>query len=138
MKKIIILILTLSVQSCFSQNIKNISVNTEMNYVFARIYEKKTIVKELFNRGLFVTIYELSDSKITSKDNLEDFLSSYIVSVVPDGDYYSDSKLYKIEGLLNPTILDIKEGEFPNFRIKIEYGSYNKRKRKSFEFEGVQ
>ena len=63
---------------------------------------------------------------IIKKDNrvyikfMEDFLSSYLVSVIPDGDYYSYSKLYKIEGLYNPKVIEIKEtqGLF-KFIIKI-------------------
>jgi len=110
-----------------------------MNYVFARIYTKSK-TKELYNKGLFVTIYKMSDSKATPKERIEDFLSSYIISVRPDGDYYSYSKLYKIEGLIIPKIIEIKETVAPNFSIKIEHGSYrdNKRKMEIFEFEGVQ
>ena len=111
-----------------------------MNYIFSRIdYTKGIINKELYNRGLFVTVFEISDSKATPKERMEDFLRSYIISVTPDGDYYSYSNLYKIEGLIIPKVLEIKETTAPNFSIKIEHGSYrdNKRKIEIFEFEGV-
>ena len=143
MKKVIfILISYLTFWSCSSQEIlvRNLDYNSEMNYVFARIdYTKRIINKELYRGGLFVTIYEMSDSKATPKERMEDFSRSYIISVTPDGDYYSNSNLYKIEGLIIPKVLEIKETTARNFSVKIEHGSYrdNKRKIEVFEFEGV-
>jgi hypothetical protein len=143
MKKVLfILILFLTFWSCSSQEtiVKNLVYNTEMNYIFSRINTATIYKEKLYKEGLFITIYEMTDSKATPIEYIEDFLSSYIVSAVPDGDYYSYSKLYKIEGLINPKILEIKETTAPNFSIKIEHGSYrdNKRKIEIFEFEGVQ
>ena len=136
MKNIISILLIFFFISCKAQKIKDLSENKEMNYIFART-SKNVIVKELYNRGLFVTIFQLSDSKATPDEYMEDFLSSYMISVVPDGDYYSHSKLYKLEGLIIPKIIEIKESVYPKFIIKIEYGSFlEKRKVKSFEFEG--
>jgi len=143
--KSIIFILTflLSFWSCSSQEIlvRNLDYNFEMNYILARIDHTKGIInKELYNRGLFITVFEMSDSKATPKERMEDFLRSYIISVTPDGDYYSYSKLYKIEGLIIPKVLEIKETTALNFSVKIEHGSYrdNKRKIEIFEFEGAQ
>jgi len=143
MKKVIfILILCLTFWSCSSQEIlvKNLDDNSEMNYIFSRINPTTIYKDELYKGGLYITIYEMSDSKATPKERIEDFLSSYIISVRPDSDYYSYSKLYKIEGLIIPKIIEIKETVAPNFSIKIEHGSYrdNKRKMEIFEFEGVQ
>jgi len=131
MKKIILILVTLIFTNCKAQNIKNISQNTEMNYVFSRIYHKDIINKNLFNSGLFVSIYRISDSKVTPDDfskETEEFLDSYIISVTPDGDYYSTSKLYKIEGIYNPKIVEVKEGQYPKFTIKVEFGEYKKKK----------
>lgn len=123
--------------NCKAQKIKDLSSNQEMNYIFARIYTK-SITKELYDGILFVTIYEISDSNATPEDfsEGEEFLYSYLISVIPDGDYYSYSKLYKVEGLINPKILEIKETIFPMFSIKIEHGDYKNRKIEVFEFEG--
>ena len=79
-----------------------------MNYLFARIAPKLTINKELYKESLYITIYQLSDSKATPEnffDGYDGTLASFIVSIIPDGDYYTRSKLYKIEGFLNPKIL---------------------------------
>ena len=43
-----------------------------------------------------------------------------MISIAPDGNYYTWSKLYKIEALVNPKILEIKETKYPNFILKIE------------------
>ena len=127
------------ISNCTAQDIKDLSKNKEMNYIFARINPKNTVSKELYKGGLFVTIYELSDSKATPSKYMEDFLTSYIISVIPDGDYYyPGSKLYKIEGLAIPEILEIKEINPPNsFTIKIEYGVVGEKKVKTFNFDGI-
>ena len=121
--------------------VENLSSFENMNYLFARIAPKLTINKELYKESLYITIYQLSDSKATPEnffDGYDGTLASFIVSIIPDGDYYTRSKLYKIEGFLNPKILEVKETQYPNFSIKVEYGKDNKRKVKSFEFTGVK
>ena len=140
MKNLIFMIILLFCVNSKAQKvvIKDLSNDEEMNYIFSRINSENIISKELYNRGMFVTVYEISDSKSTPEEYMEDFLSSYIISVSPDGDYYSNSKLYKIEGIYNPKILEIKESESPKFLLKIEYGIQNKRKFEVFEFIGVQ
>lgn len=140
MKKVIFTIsLFLSFWSCSAQVpvLKNMESNSEMNYIFARINPAHILQRELFNGGLYITVYSISDSNATPKNNMEDFLTSYIISVVPDGDYYSQSKLYKIEGLYNPKILQIKESKAPDFIIKIEYGAKEKMNTKIFELNSV-
>lgn len=143
MKKLVFIsLLTLGV-GCKAQNFKlnNLSKNVEMNYIFARIVTEDVITKDLYDRGLFATIYRISDTKKTTEDysDGDEFLSSYIISVVPDSDYYTDSVLYKLEGFINPKILEIKETKYPNFIVKIEYGSFlNERKIEKFEIRGSE
>ena len=136
---VFILLYFFTLNSCKSQEIsvKDLANEVDMNYIFARINPTQISSTSLYNNGLFVNIYKLSDSKITPEKFKEDFLSSYLVSVIPDGDYYSYSKLYKIEGLYNPKIIEVKEtqGLF-NFIIKIEFGIYNNRQIQNFELEG--
>ena len=115
----------------------DLSDRTEMNYYFARIEHNTTNSKWLYNGGLNINIFLMIDDRATPIEFLEDFVSSYIISVTPDGDYYSWSKLFKIEGLYNPKILEIKEKEYaPYFTITIEYGDYNQREEKVFTLKG--
>ena len=136
---VFILLYFFTLNSCKSQEIlvKDLANEVDMNYIFARINPTQISSTSLYNNGLFVNIYKLSDSKITPEKFKEDFLSSYLVSVIPDGDYYSYSKLYKIEGLYNPKVIEVKEtqGLF-KFIIKIEFGIYNNRQIQNFELEG--
>lgn len=127
--------------SCVSQEqiVKKIDLSNqqELNYIFSRIVEKKPIVKSLYKDGLFVTIIEISDSKATPENLFEGYcasVSSFYISVYPDGDGYTSSKLYKIEGLIHPKIIGISETKYPNFKINIEYGDFDKRVNKIFEF----
>tara|TARA_B110000240_G_scaffold198066_1_gene256137 strand:+ start:3685 stop:4116 length:432 start_codon:yes stop_codon:yes gene_type:complete len=143
MRKIITLITLLTFLSCSSQNlkIKDFSDKKDINYIFARINLKNIISKELYDRGIFIKIFEISDSKATLKnisEGTEEFLSSYIISVVSDGDYYTGSKLYKVEGLLNPKIIEIQKESYPDFIINIEYGTSKNRKIEILKFEGVK
>ena len=129
--------------SCKAQKVlvKDISNNVDMNYLFARLDSKDILNKELWNGGQYVKVFKISDSKATPENYFEgtdEVLTSLIISTVPDGDYYTNSKLYKIEGLCNPTILEIKEEEQFRFSIKIEYGAFNEREVEVFELVGVQ
>ena len=143
MKYIITILLTFLFFSCKAQlpKVKNLSNHQQLNYIFANIFPEKTIKKELFQGSFYVNIFQMSDSKATPKGYFGDgheILYSFIVSVIPDGEY-SSSALYKIEGLIIPKIIEIKESTYPKFIIKIEHGSFlEKRKVKSFEFEKVK
>lgn len=142
-KTITILLLMLFCLSCKAQKVvvKDISNNVDMNYLFARLDSKDIFNQELWNGGQYVKVFKISDSKATPENYFEgtdEVLTSLIISTVPDGDYYTNSKLYKIEGLCNPTILEIKEEEQFRFSIKIEYGAFNKREVEVFELVGVQ
>ncbi|EMQ96301.1 short chain dehydrogenase [Xanthomarina gelatinilytica] len=142
-KAIIILMLLLFCLGCKSQNVivNDISNNLDTNYFFARIDTKDIIFRELWNGGQYVKVFKISDSKATPENYFEgtdEVLISLIISTAPDGDYYTNSKLYKIEGLYNPSILEIKEEEQFKFTIKLEHGVFNKREVETFEFSGVQ
>ena len=137
MKELSCLILALALCTCAD----NKRLKKDINYIFARINLKNIISKELYDRGIFIKIFEISDSKATLKiisEGTEEFLSSYIISVVSDGDYYTGSKLYKVEGLLNPKIIEIQKESYPNFIINIEYGKSKNRKIEILKFEGVK
>jgi hypothetical protein len=129
--------------SCVSQEqiLKKIDLSSqqELNYIFSRIVEKKSTVKLLYKEGLFVSIIEISDSKATPENLFEGYyvsVSSFYISVFPDGDGYKSSKLHKIEGLIHPKIIDISETKYPNFKVKIEHTSYDERVSEIFELEG--
>lgn len=143
MKKTILIFCILLYSNCTAQKpiFKDLSSENKINYIFARIIPDKTKTKSLFDRGLFVSVFQLSDSKATPKKfsiGTREFLDSYIISVTTDGDGYLGSKLYKIEGIYDPKIVKIKEGKYPKFIIEIEYGEFKKRKIKSFELIGAE
>lgn len=136
-------ILSLFFLSCNSQNfiIEDLSNEAEMNYVFANVLKDSIIKRELWNGGQFITIFTIFDSKATPENYFEgtdEVLSSLLISAVPDGDYYTNSKLYKVKGLYNPKIIEVAQMDFPKFSVKIEHGSYNKRKIEVFEFNGIE
>ena len=113
---------------------------SQMNYVFSRIYNEKPIFKSLFNSSLYISIFRYSDSKINNESlnsETEEFYDSYLISISPDGDYYTKSKLFKIKKLFNPKILEIKEEKYPNFKVKIESGLSNHRKVTSYQLKGL-
>lgn len=126
--------------SCKSQeNVIEISNFNETNYLISNIIKTLKISKEMFKGSFYINIFEISDSKISEKNinEGEEVLSSYLISCIPDGDYYSSSKLFKIQGLLNPKIKNIKERKYPYFEILIEYGEFNNIKTESFILEGI-
>lgn len=55
-------------------------------------------------------------------------LYNLIISAAPDGDHYTNSKLYKIEGVNTSKDNQIKEEKFSDFSIIIEHGFHDKRK----------
>ncbi|PCI11699.1 MAG: hypothetical protein COB73_01590 [Flavobacteriaceae bacterium] len=113
------------------------SNNLDLNYIIANISIENSFERNLFNDGLFVKIFKMSDFRATPEgyfEGTDEVLSSYLVSVSPDGNYVS-SKLYKIKGILNPKIIDVIGLAYPTFQIKIEYGAYNNRKIELLEFD---
>ena len=143
MKKSLLTLTLLVFLSCKSQNIivKDLSKNNNLNYYFSRINLNESFNRSLFKESLFLNIFILSDPKTTSNKSIsegtEEFFSSCFISISPDGEYYTTSKLIKIENIVNPKILDIYEGTYPYFYIKMEYGNYNKRKIKNFKFKVI-
>jgi hypothetical protein len=140
MKKFILLLILANI-SCKGQEAKKIDLSnkSEMNYIFARISNSKPTSKWIYNYGLHINIFKLSDSKATKKSLFEGYdgiVASYMISIAPDGNYYTWSKLYKIEALVNPKILEIKETKYPNFILKIEEGFYDNRKVRKFKIVG--
>jgi len=142
MRKVTLIFLLILVSvSCKGQEIKiiDLSEESEMNYIFARISNSKAISKWLYKYSLGISIFELSDSKATPEELFEGYdglVTSYIISIYPDDNYYNWSKLYKIQGLVNPEILEIKETEYPNFIVKIEHGFFDRRIINDFKIIG--
>jgi hypothetical protein len=141
MKKIIIVLSCLFTLFCCKaqKNVIDISEFKKTNYLISNIINTEIVLKEMFKGSFYVNIFEISDSKISKKTINEgvEVLSSYLISCIPDGDYYTSSKLFKIQGLLNPKIKNINEREYPYFDLLIEYGEFNLRKTESFIIEGI-
>jgi len=144
MKKIIIFfLLSLSFLNCsISQKLKveDVSDNLDLNYILANIWTN-SVNEELWNGGQYIKVFKMNDSKATPEGYFEGYdgvLESLLISAMPDGDYYTLSKLYKIVGILNPKIIEIKENNFPKFSVKIEHGPAKNRKTELIEFGGVQ
>ncbi|SFO33180.1 hypothetical protein SAMN04488519_105294 [Algoriphagus ornithinivorans] len=117
----------------FAQQVKlkDLTEDSKANYFFANIQNVEFLSYPLFERALFINAILIYDSEATPADYFEgtdEVLSSILISIRPDGDYYTESKLYKLEGLENPKILAIQEGVFPDVIVEVEYGKKNKRK----------
>ncbi|MCA4777205.1 hypothetical protein [Empedobacter stercoris] len=128
MKKLLILY-TIIISSICSAQIKEIS-DSYSNYILATIYRTDYLNYQIYNRSLFLNIFSINDSKETSTDSFnetDEVLQALIISVSPDGDYYTTSKLYKIDELIFPKIVEINETKYPEFIIKIETGMNNNR-----------
>jgi len=140
MNKYLNLIFVLIFLNCSSQNIKKIDLthNKEFNYSLANLYLKNT--KKIDLENFHVTIFEQSDPLHSPDDNSEgdETLISLIISVVNDGEY-ANSKLYKLEGLVNPKIVSVKAiDNYSKFVVEIEHGKYNNRQTESQEFDAVK
>jgi len=119
---------------------KELSMHETANYLLANITEINYSYQEVFNRSFFLNVYTLNDSKATPLDYFEEYdgvLSSILISVIPDGDYYVGSKLFKIEGLENPKIVSLKEKEFPEFILAVESGPVENRRTFEYKFKGI-
>ncbi|GEM_PF-1472133 len=127
--------------TCTAQEAKIIELTSDetANYLLANITEINYSYQEVFNRSFFVNIYTVNDSKATPLDYFEEYdgiLSSILISIIPDGDYYSQSKLFKIEGLENPKIVSLKEKEFPEFVLSVESGPVKNRRTIEYKLWG--
>jgi len=130
-----ILILPLS---CKGQEVY-IEINDKENlkYYLSSINELSVNNYSMYSNAIFMKIFIMYDSKATPDDFFEGYdgiLQSLLIIINPDGDYYAKSKLFKIEGVLNPEIIRIEELKYPNFKIIIEEGNINERVQKSYDF----
>lgn len=104
---------TIQILNCKAQgNLIEMTANPDLNYYFSNISEVNIKNHSLFSRAMFVNVSTINDAKATPDNYFEVYdgiLQSIFISVKPDGDYYSWSKLYKIEGILNPEIITINE-----------------------------
>jgi len=128
--------------SCKAQEgvIIEMSKDNVANYLLANIKEINYSFHELYDRSFFINVYTLDDSMATSKSSFQEYdgiLKSILVSVIPDGDYYVQSKLFKIEGLENPVILGITEKGYPEFILSVETGAADKRKNCDYKISGA-
>lgn len=111
--------------------LKDLTGDSRANYFFANIQSVEFLSYPVFERALFINTILIFDSEATPADYFEgtdQVLSSILISIRQDGDYYTESKLYKLEGLENPKILAIHEGVFPEVIVEVEYGKKNKKK----------
>lgn len=118
--------------NCRAQSfvVKDLSSEESLNYVLANIEKVDFRFHGLYDKSFFVSVYTISDSKVTPAGFFEGYdsvLSSVLISIVPDGDYYTDSKLYKIEGFLAPKVLAIEETIYPEIVLSIEQGKVKSR-----------
>lgn len=130
MKNLIILsIILLSCTSCKSQSIEilDISNKKELNYIVANIDISNIKKESLYNDAFFITIFQMYDLKVNYDTETDEVFKSILISISPDGDYYTNSKLLKIENLIKPKILSIKQEEYPNIVLNVEYGNFKDR-----------
>ena len=128
--------------NCNSQQLKinKIEKDEKLKYILANIEVEKNNFYELFSGNLFVKTYIMDDFKATPDkfyEESDEILSSVLISVIPDGDIYTTSKLFKIEGLNNPKIKSITELKYPYFEIEIVFGLPNNRIRKIIKLKGL-
>ncbi|UJH69115.1 hypothetical protein [Allomuricauda sp. SCSIO 65647] len=133
------LIVYLMVIGCSSQvKIEDFSEKDEMSYILSSLQDPIEISKPIYDGALFLSIFEINDSRASIKNSneSEEIYSSIFISITPDGDYYTVSKLYKIERLMRPKIIRIEEDVFPTLEISFEHGNYDSRKTEKFRFSG--
>ncbi|MFA7616900.1 MAG: hypothetical protein WCY16_10010 [Weeksellaceae bacterium] len=119
--------------------LKDLSADNSSNYILSNINKVDYLNDELYNGSLFVSVFTMSDSRLNPEglfNGTDEVLSSVLISIIPDGDYYTSSKLYKIEGLVAPEILQITETQYPELVITVESGFYKDRKQISYTLEG--
>ncbi|WGK64278.1 hypothetical protein [Croceiramulus getboli] len=113
----------------------------ELSYILSNIQVEKISSKVFYHGGIYAKAYPISDSKATQETTFEGYdgvLMSYYFSFTPDGDYYSSSRLYKIEGLLDPQLIDwmeLKEADQLQIKVIIEHGPALERISDSFQFK---
>ena len=128
-------------ESCHAQQgtIKEMSGDTIVHYLLANIKAVNYSFLELHDRSFFVNVYTLDDPRATPERFFEEYegvLSSILIAIIPDGDYYTESRLFKIEALENPVIIGIAEKAFPEFTVSLESGAADQRKTVDYSFTG--
>lgn len=139
MKTIFTFIAVLLVHTNCMAQLKDLSADNSSNYILSNINKVDYLNDELYNGSLFVSVFTMSDSRIDPKglfNDTDEVLSSVLISIIPDGDYYTSSKLYKIEGLVAPEIVQITETQYPDLVITVESGFYKDRKQISYTLDG--
>ena len=113
------IIIVFFISTCKLQSQEVIEKSGEnINYIFANIYWDDIIVEELSTNH--VTLIKQADPENTPADYFEgtgEVLVDLLISIVNTGEF-STSKLYSIEQLNNPEIIEIKE-DIGNKRISI-------------------
>jgi len=120
--------------------VKDISKDSSVSYILANINKQNYTFYKLYNGSFFINIFTMTDPKATKEgvfEETDEILLSILISVVSDGDYSINNKLFKIEGLVNPKIVEIQETKFPGFNIAVESGFFNKRKVNTYTFKGI-
>lgn len=131
----------LSFICCSSQDLpklQNISDRQELNYYLSNMTESIVLRKALYKGEFYLNLFKMDDSKATPEDLFEEsdeILESILIAIIPDGDYYTRSELYKIEGLSNPVILDVLESGYPNIELIVNHGFEGQEKTESFKLE---
>jgi hypothetical protein len=128
-------------ETCLGQNVnvRDLSDESQANYFLANINRVKFLSHQLFEGGLYINAFIIDDSKATPTgffEETEEILSSILISIMPEVDYYTKSKLYKIEGLENPKIVSLKEKEFPEFMMTLESGPVENRQTFEYNLRG--
>lgn len=139
MKTIFTFIAVLLVHTNCMAQLKDLCADNSSNYILSNINKVDYLNDELYNGSLFVSVFTMSDSRIDPKglfNDTDEVLSSVLISIIPDGDYYTSSKLYKIEGLVAPEIVQITETQYPDLVITVESGFYKDRKQISYTLDG--
>lgn len=119
-------------------NVIELTSNEDLNYYLSNVAEINANSYSLFSGTIFINIFTVRDSKATPDNYFEGYdsvLQSVLITINPDGDYYTKSKLFKIEGLEAPKLIAITEQQYPNFEIIVESGAFNERTTKSFIFQ---
>ena len=141
MRKVIVCLFVFFALICNAQNdikVTTLTTNNELNYIISNLLDFKEKAS-LYSGTFYVDLFLMSDSKATppefSPESCE-VLYSFLLSITPDGDHYSWSKLYKIEGMYDPKIVEVSEIKYPNFYVKLEHGAFDNRITEVFEFSG--
>lgn len=127
MKQLFLALIALTITSCSAQEVlTTYKGTTNLNYVLANLKPEKTVQKTLFKGSFYLKAFLISDNDKIS-EGTDEVYDAYFISISPDGDYYTSSKLFKIEKLIMPKILKIETLSYPTVQLTIETGKYDNR-----------